>query len=255
MYDMKSSSLSLLLLFLVAPSSGCSHLQARSQMDKGVEAYKSAHYEEAIQYLKKATELDPALPMAKIYLATAMTQHVVHSQGAPDDVRMANQAVTIFKKAVDKDPNDVNSMKNIADIYFSIKRLDDSKEWQKKVLSVDPMDSEAACNVGKVDSSEAYENTLKALQAVGLHDDGEGNTKAPRKVLEAIKEQNTPLVREGLKFLKQAVEDRPDDASAMNYLNLMYRRKAETDYRSAQLVKEDLAQAEKWHRLATPIEF
>jgi tetratricopeptide (TPR) repeat protein len=255
MYGMKSSSFARLLLFLVAPLIGCNHLQARNQMDRGVEAYKGAHYEEAIQHLQRATELDPTLPMAKTYLATAMAQHVVHSQGTTDNVNMADQAITIFKEVIEKAPNDVNSMKYIADIYFSIKRLDDAKEWQKKVLTVDPKNSEAACNVGKIDSTEAYGNTLKALQTVGLNDDGEGNAKAPKKVLEVIKEENAPLVEEALQYLKQAIENRPNYTGAMDYLSLIYRRKAEIDYGNVSLVKEDVAQAEKWHNLTVPIEF
>lgn len=46
-------------------------MQARDQFNKGVEAYKSANYQEAIGYFQKAAELDPSLPMAKSYLATA----------------------------------------------------------------------------------------------------------------------------------------------------------------------------------------
>ncbi len=59
------------------PWAGATAWQARDQLNKGVEAYKSAHYEEAIGHFQKATELDPSLPMAKSYLATALAQNVV----------------------------------------------------------------------------------------------------------------------------------------------------------------------------------
>ena len=59
----------------------------------------------------------------------------------------------------------MNSLKQIAGIYFSIKKLDDAKAWQKKVLAVDPKDPEAAYTVGVIDWTLAHENTLKALAA------------------------------------------------------------------------------------------
>ncbi len=98
-------------------------------------------------------------------------------------------------------------MKQIAGIYFSIKKLDDAKEWQKKVLAVDPKDPEAAYTVGVIDWTQAHENALKALVPAGINDDGEGNAKAPKKVMDEIKQENGPLVEEALQYLNQAVAE------------------------------------------------
>ena len=212
--------------------SGCNRLAARDQLNKGVDAYKSARYEEAIGHFQKATELDPSLPMAKSYLATALAQNVVPGLDTPDNLKTAQQAISMFQEVLAKDPNDVNSMKQIAGIYFSVKNFDDAKEWQKKVLSVDPKDPEAAYTIGVIDWTLAHENTLKALVPAGVNDDGEGNVKAPKKVLQQIKEENDPLVAEGLEYLNQAVANRPNYDDAMAYLNLTYRRKADCDYRT-----------------------
>ncbi len=77
-------------------------------------------------------------------------------------------------------------MKQIAGIYFNLKELDQAEEWQKKVLGVDPKDPEAAYTVGVIDWTKAHENKLKALQDAGLNDDGKGNSKAPKKVMEPL---------------------------------------------------------------------
>jgi Flp pilus assembly protein TadD len=66
---------------MVLTMSGCNKLAARDQLNKGVEAYKSAHYEEAIGHFQKATQLDPKLPMAKTYLATALGCSGKRSEG------------------------------------------------------------------------------------------------------------------------------------------------------------------------------
>ena len=83
-----------------------------------------------------------------------------------------------------------------------------------------------------------------------MNDDGEGNAKAPKKVMEPLKAQNGPLVEEGLKYLNDAVANRANYDDAMAYLNLIYRRKADVDYGDPAAVKADIAAAEDWRTKA-----
>jgi tetratricopeptide (TPR) repeat protein len=240
------SALAVALAGMVLSMSGCNRLAARDQLNKGVEAYKSARYEVAIGHFQKATELDPSLPMAKTYLATALAQNVVPGLDTPENQKNAQQAISIFQEVLAKDPKDVNSLKQIAAINFSIKKFDEAKMYQKKVLEVDPKDPEAAYTVGVIDWTLAHENALKALIPAGTNDDGEGNAKAPKKVMETIKAQNTPLVTEGLDYLNQAMANRANYDEAMSYINLIYRRKADIDYGNPDAVKADVAAAKDW---------
>jgi tetratricopeptide (TPR) repeat protein len=235
---------------MVLSMSGCRQLQARDQLNKGVDAYKGARYEEAIGHFQKATQLDPSLPMAKSYLATALAQNVVPGLDTPDNLKTAQQAISIFQEVLDKNPTDVNSLKQIAGIYFSVKKFDDAKTWQKKVLAVDPKDAEAAYTVGVIDWTQAHQHALQELVPAGINDDGEGNVKAPKKVLQAVSEENAALVAEGLQYLNQAIADRANYDDAMTYLNLMYRRKADVDYANPNDVKADVAQAKEWTQKA-----
>ena len=242
--------LALILSGMVLTMSGCNQLEARDQLNKGCEAYKAGHYDEAIEHFQKSTELDPNLPMAKTYLATALAQNVVPGLTTPDNLKTANQAMDIFKQVLSQNPNDVNSMKQIASIDFLIKKNDEAKIWQKQVLAEDPKDAEAALYVGLIDWTQAHKNTLEALASANMNDDGEGNAKAPANVMEPLKALNGPLVEEGLQYLNQAVEDRPNYDEAMAYLNLIYRRKADVDYGNADAVKADVAAAEDWRAKA-----
>jgi len=242
----RNTTLAVALAGMVLSMSACKQLQARDQLNKGVEAYKGAHYEEAIDHFQKATQLDPTLPMAKSYLATALAQNVVPGLDTADNLKTAQQAIDIFKEVLAAQPNDVNSLKQIAGIYFSIKKYDDAKDWQKKVLAVDPKDPEAAYTVGVIDWTLAHQNALKELVPAGINDDGEGNVKAPKKVLEKLSEENAALVAEGMQFLNQAITNRPNYDDAMTYLNLMYRRKADVDYANPSEVKADVAAAKDW---------
>jgi tetratricopeptide (TPR) repeat protein len=244
------TALAVALAGLVISMSGCDKLRARDQLNKGVEAYKAQQYERAIDCFQKATQLDPKLPMAKSYLATALAQNVVPGLDTPDNLKTAQQAISIFREVLDKDPSDVNSLKQIAGIYFSIKRFDDAKAWQKKVLAVDPKDAEAAYTVGVIDWTLAHQNTLKALATANMNDDGEGNPKAPKQVMEPLKAQNGPLVDEALEYLNQAVANRPNYDDAMVYLNLIYRCKADLDYGDEAARKADVATAADWTQKA-----
>jgi tetratricopeptide (TPR) repeat protein len=217
--------LAVILSGMLIGMSGCNKLEARDQLNKGVEAYKAGHYDEAIECFQKSTELDPNLPMAKTYLATALAQNVVPGLTTPDNLKTANQAMDIFKQVLAQNPNDVNSMKQIAGIYYSINDFDNAEAWQKKVLAYDPRDPEAAYTIGVIDWHKAHQNKLNALQAAGLNDDGKGNVKAPKNVMEPLAKENAPLVDEGLKYLTMAVDNRPNYDDAMQYLNLIYRNK------------------------------
>jgi len=244
------TALAIALAGMVFSMSGCDKLAARDQLNKGVEAYKGTHYEEAINHFQQAMKLDPNLPMAKSYLATALAQNVVAGLDTPENLQSAQQAIDIFQEVLDKNPHDVNSMKQIAGIEFSIKKLNEAKTWQKKVLAEDPKDPEAAYTIGVIDWMQAHQNTLAALAPEGINDDGEGNAKASKKVMDPLIAQNAPLVEEGLQYLTQANDNRANYDEAMAYLNLMYRRKADLDFGNEAARKDDLAKADEWRTKA-----
>jgi tetratricopeptide (TPR) repeat protein len=225
-------------------------LAARDVLNKGVQAFKSAHYDEAICYFESATELDPKLLIAKQYLGVALAQNVVPGLDTPENLKTAQRAIDILQEVLAKDPHDINSMKQIAGIYFSIKKLDDARELQKMVLADDPRDPEAAYTIGVINWMEAHQNVLKALVQAGLNDDGVGNANAPAELMKIIKRQNGALVEEGLRYLKQAIDLRPSYSDAMAYLNLMYRRKADLDWDNDAARKDDVAKAEEWQSKA-----
>ena len=55
-------------------AAGCNKLRARDHLNKGVQSYKNAKYEEAIAHFQRAVSLDPGLLNARLYLATAFAQ-------------------------------------------------------------------------------------------------------------------------------------------------------------------------------------
>lgn len=233
-------------LSMLLATTGCSKLKARDQLNKGVQAYKNARYEEAIEHFQTAVNLDPSLTMTHMYLATAYAQQVVPNSDTPSNTKLANSAISAYKDALQIDPNNVNAIKGIASIYFSLNKADDAKEWQQKVLAADPKDPEAYYTIGVIDWGKARKNSLDTLSSAGLTDKGDGNPGIPKAACQKLATANGPLVDEALDHLHKAIDLRPSYEDAMAYINLAYRRKAEIECGNDEARKADLQQAQDW---------
>lgn len=224
--------------------SGCNRLKARDQLNKGVEAFKTAHYEEAIDHFQQATQLDPSLPMARLYLATAYAQQVVPNLQTPDNMKNANLAIQNFQIVLDKDPKDINALKGIASLYLNTQNFDKAKEFQNKVLAVDPTDASAEYTIGVIDWTIAYKNAIPVRQSFGLQDNGD--PIKDKKACAALAEKNGPIIQEGMDALNKAVQLRENYDDAMAYMNLLYRRKADIECGDDAARKADIATADDW---------
>ena len=237
-------------LAMLTSLTGCAKLQARDQLNKGVQAFKSAKYEDAINHFQKASTLDPKLDMAKTYLATAYAQNVVPGSDTPDNKKNAALAVNSYQEVLNADPKNINATKGIASIYFNISEFDKAKEWQKKVLEIDPNDADANYTIGVIDWGVSRKNSLKVLESTGSTDKGDGNPQLSKSDCAKLATLNGPMDDEALTYLNKAVEIRPSYDDAMAYLNLVYRRKAETECGNDTARKADLAQAQTWAQKA-----
>ena len=74
------------LLLSLSLLSGCNQLKARDQINKGVQSFKNAQYEQAIGHFQEAKRLDPKLEQADLYLGTAYSYLVIPN--ATDDANM-----------------------------------------------------------------------------------------------------------------------------------------------------------------------
>jgi tetratricopeptide (TPR) repeat protein len=234
------------LALLLVSVTGCNRLKARDQLTKGVQAFKNAQYEEAVNHFQNSIALDPNYEDAKLYLATAYSYQVVPNLDTPENLAIAQKALDGFNAVLAKDPNDVNALKQIASINFNIKKFEVAKQYQKKVIALSPNDAEAYYTVGVVDWMQAYKGAVAILAADGLTDSGDGNPKKSKSACAKLQAANTDLVTEGLQYLNKAIEINPSYDDAMQYLQLTYRRKADLECGDDDARKADLAQADTW---------
>lgn len=234
------------LLVVLGSTVGCTKLRARDQLVKGVQAFKAGHYEEAVGHFQSSIALDPNYESARLYLATAYSYQVVPNLDTPENLATAKKAMDGFNEVLAKNPNDLDALRQIASIQRNIKHFDEAKATYQKIISLAPNDAEANYTIGVIDWTQAYKNAVTALAEQNLQDDGSGNVKMNKATCAKLKQENTPLIDEAMKYLNRAVEINPNYDDAMSYLNLSYRRKADLECPNDAARKADLAQADEW---------
>ena len=230
---------------------GCNKLRARDQLNKGVEAYKNSHYEQAIDHFQQAVQLDPSLTNARMYLATAFVSQYIPGVDSPDNLRTAQQAIDEYQKVIDSNPareQKVNSAKGIAYLYLNMKKFDEAKKYYRMASDVDPNDPEPYYSVGVIDWTACYQPRMEERAKLGMKPDEHLNpkNKDQKKACDELKEKNTPAITEGIDSLKKAIDLRPDYDDAMAYMNLMYREKADVECEDPAARTEDLKTADNW---------
>ena len=222
---------------LAVASAGCNKLKARDELNKGVVAYKGGQFDSAIEHFKQAKEFDPELLNARLYLATAYASQYIPGAPSEDNVRNGQKAIEEFQEVLKTDPANLSAIDGIGSILFQMggapydpKRFEESKEYHKKHIQVQPADPEPYYWVGVIDWTLAFRaNGEMRLDyrnnnpSRPLKDD----QPLPTKMREELATKYEPIVDEGIDYLKKAMSRRAEYADAMAYLNLLYRQKAD----------------------------
>ncbi len=231
------------IAMLLFSAAGCNKLRARDKLNKGVQAYKNARYEDAIEKFKDAVALDPTLVNARLYLATAYAQQYIPGADTPDNNRMAEQAINEYQDVLKMNQNDLNAIKGIAYLYLQMKKFEDAKEYYRKVTQLDPNDPEAYYSIAVIDWTETYQPRMEEKAKLGLKPD---EAIKDKKVCEDLRTRNEDKVQDGMAMLEKAIQLRPDYDDAMAYYNLMWREQADIECGNAQAREEDLKKADEW---------
>ena len=237
------------VLLALLSAVGCDRLRARDQLNKGVNSYKNARYEEAIEHFKNAVALDPRLVNAQLYLATAYAQQYIPGADSPDNNRYAEQAIDEFKKVLASNPpkeQKIHSLKGIASLYYNMKKMDQARDYYQQVAQLDPNDPETYYSLGVIDWIEAYQPRMDERAKLGLKPTDDPKGKDCTELLKAIKDKSEPKVQDGIQNLQKALQLRPDYDDAMAYLNLMYREEADLQCDNPDARKTDLKTADEW---------
>ncbi|HMI52672.1 MAG TPA: tetratricopeptide repeat protein [Candidatus Saccharimonadales bacterium] len=225
------------LLTLVINVSGCSKLKARDLLNKGVAAFKNGQSDSAIEDFKRATELDPDLLVARLYLATAYAS--LYIPGAPSQENMARgtQAIAEFKKVLEQDPKNLAAIDGIGSILyqmagtpFDLAKFEESKKYHQQHIENKPNDPEPYYWIGVIDWVLSNRTNLEMRAAYNkdhINKQVKETEAMPAAVRSEYVAKSATLTDEGIASLQKALQIKPDYDDAMAYLNLLYRRKAD----------------------------
>jgi tetratricopeptide (TPR) repeat protein len=229
--------LAVILASLVAVG-GCDKLRARDKLNKGVQAFRAGQFDLAIEDFKQAKDLDPGLTNARLYLATAYASQYIPGAPSDENINMGKQAIAEFQDVLNGDPNNLTAIDGIGSLLynmganpFNAKTLEDSKQYHMKHIAIKPDDPEPYYWIAVIDWSLAYHGNSE------MRDEYNKTAKKtireidplPPKVAADYAQKYGATIDEGMDYAKKAMDRRPQYDDAMSYLNLLYRRKADTE--------------------------
>jgi tetratricopeptide (TPR) repeat protein len=236
----------------VAAGAGCDRLRARDKLNKGVNAYKNAQFDEAIEDFKAAKQYDPTLTNAQLYLATAYASQYIPGAPSSENIKNGEQALAEFKNILDSDPSNVSAIDGIGSILYNMggtpfdaQKLEDSKSYHMKHIALRPDDPEPYYWVGVIDWSLAYranKDMRDAYNKTAKKPIKESDPMPPALATQ-FGQKYGQTIDEGISNLNTAIQKKNDYDDAMAYLNLLDRQKADTET-SASARDEDIKQAD-----------
>jgi tetratricopeptide (TPR) repeat protein len=234
----------LTLLLVAAGFSGCDKLKARDLLNKGVQSFKNGQYDAAVEDFKQAKDLDPTLLNARLYLATAYASQYIPGAPSEQNRNIGKQAVAEFKDILNTNPDNLNAIDGIGSILFQMagtpyepKLFEESKTFHQKHIQLKPEDPEPYYWIGVIDWTLAFRangEMRKDYNEKNIRKQVKDTDPLPAAVRAEYISKYGNLIDEGIADLQKAIQLRPDYDDAMAYLNLLYRRKADTVESSAE---------------------
>ncbi len=230
--------------------------KARNELNHGVRSFAAADYAAAAQRFEAALELDPTLNDAKTYGAYAYMMQFIPGGTSPENMAMADKAITGFNEVLDEKPNDELATTLLASLYFNMKDFKKAEDWHRKRIKIledkaaspdvelDPAAAESYYTIGVIKWTQSYEPRLKARADLGMKPEDPGPI-SDEEIRQELAQMAVPDINSGLDALERALEINPDYADAMAYLNLLHRERADFQDTS-EAYEAELAKADDW---------
>jgi tetratricopeptide (TPR) repeat protein len=223
-------------VFALVSTGGIDKLRARDNLNKGVQAFKTAKYNQAVEHFEKAIQHEPTYVNARLYLGMAYFSQYIPGADSPENNQNAKAASDQFLKVLELEPKNTTAINTLASLHFQqaqgqaldvkIKKLDEAKEWYEKLAEVDPQNKEAYYTLGVISWAKFYPQRMAARAKLGMKPEDPGPIK-DKKLKEELKAQWMPTIDSGLKHLEKALEIDKEYDDAMAYYSLLLREKGD----------------------------
>ena len=165
----------------------------------------------------------------------------------PENVVWATKALNEYREVLRRDSTSVISLKGIAFLEMQLKNYDQAKESYQKASALDPSDPELFYSVGVIDWSIAYRDIVAEKKKLSAKAQDSLFLSAGCADARTAVQAN---VNDGLAMLTKAVSLREDYDDAMEYLNLLYRLRADVECGNKEAHAADLKKANEWTDMA-----
>ena len=213
----------------------------RAALNRGVAAFKSAKYADAVSEFQLAAGRDPGNIQAHLYLATAyMVQWIPGAESAEND-GFATRAEAEFRKVLALDPQDKTAISSLASLAFNrgkatladeanrparLKYFDEAETWYRRLIEIEPQEKTAHYSLGVIEWERFYPALQEARKSVGMKPEDPGPI-SDSIIRVDLRNRFGAHVEDGIASLKTAISVDPDYDDAMAYLNLLYRERAD----------------------------
>jgi tetratricopeptide (TPR) repeat protein len=235
-------------------STGCEKLKARDNLNKGVTAFKSAKYNQAVDHFKEAIRLDPDFTTARVYLATAYMSQYIPGAESEENMKLARAAEEEFLRVLKEEPNNALAIESLASLHYNqaqggsldqkMVKLDEAAKWYKRLAEADPNNKTAFYSLGVITWGKWYPVYQKARVDMGMKPEDPGPMKDP-KVKAELKAKWLPVITEGIQNLERSLQIDPEYDQAMAYMNLLIRERADLADTKEEYAK-DIEVADNW---------
>ena len=218
-------------------------VSARNAVNEGVQAFRQAHYEDAIARCEQAVTLDPDFVLARMYLAATYLQIFEPGVDTPENVILATRALDQYSEILRGNPSDIESLKAVAYLKLQLNNFDGARQAYAKAIALDPNDPELLYAAGVANWSMASREITEEKAKLDAESEyslilseGCGDVRA----------KSLNIVDSGIAMLNKAISLRKDYVDAMMYMEVLYRLRADLECDNKKSYHADMKQSEEW---------
>ena len=222
----------------------CSAQTAQGPLDSGTSEFKQGHYAQAVQFFQEAATGDPNNVTAHLYLGTALQMQFVPGLDSRENAQFADGARGEFQKVLSLDARNELALASLATLAYNERHFDEAKDWNRKVIEVDPGNKEAYYTLGVIGWTEWLPVDRQARKDSGQKPEDVGPI-ANARLRNELKAKWLPILDEAMKNEETALRIDADYSDAMAYLNLVIRYRADL-LDTLEEWKTEVRRADEW---------
>ena len=112
-----------------APTASATEIQAKQELDEAARAYREGNFVEAQAHSERALLLDPQNEKAPYFVARSIHAQYKPGDATPENAAKAQEAISAYKKILDRFPGDDEAYKAVAYLYGVLKEDGLLIEW------------------------------------------------------------------------------------------------------------------------------